>query len=46
LSLLERPAPSAAGLLERIRVGVWDHIASADQFDDITMLAARRDDRL
>lgn len=42
LSLLEQPAPSATTLLERIRVSVWNHIADADQFDDITMLAARR----
>ncbi len=42
VSLLEQPAPSAAALLERIRASVWAHIAYADQFDDITMLAARR----
>ncbi len=42
LSLLEQPAPSAAALLERIRANVWDHIGGAEQFDDITMLAARR----
>jgi two-component system response regulator len=41
-SLLEQPAPSAAALLERIRADVWHHIGDADQYDDITMLAARR----
>jgi two-component system response regulator len=41
-SLLEQPAPSAVALLERIRADVWHHIGDADQYDDITMLAARR----
>jgi sigma-B regulation protein RsbU (phosphoserine phosphatase) len=41
-SLLEQPVPSAAALLERIRENVWHHIGDADQYDDITMLAARR----
>ena len=42
LSLLEQPVSSAAALLKRIRGSVWAHIANADQYDGITMLAARR----
>jgi serine phosphatase RsbU (regulator of sigma subunit) len=42
LSLLEQPAPSAAVLLDRIEASLRAHIADADQFDDITMLAVRR----
>jgi sigma-B regulation protein RsbU (phosphoserine phosphatase) len=41
LSLLEEPAPSAAALLDRIETNLKAHIADADQFDDITMLAIR-----
>jgi sigma-B regulation protein RsbU (phosphoserine phosphatase) len=39
--LLAQPAPSAAALLNRFEGHLQAHIASADQFDDITMLAAR-----
>ena len=42
LSLLEQPDPSVAALLDRIEVALQNHIAEADQFDDITMLAVRR----
>ena len=42
LALLNEPAASAAALLERIQNALRDHIASADPFDDITMLAVRR----
>jgi sigma-B regulation protein RsbU (phosphoserine phosphatase) len=42
LSLLEEPADSAAALLGRIEASLRSHIADADQFDDITMLAVRR----
>jgi sigma-B regulation protein RsbU (phosphoserine phosphatase) len=42
LTLLERPAASADVLLDRILDTVTAHIADADQFDDITMLAVRR----
>ena len=42
LSLLEQPVPSAAALLDRIEASLQAHIADADQFDDITMLAVRR----
>ena len=42
LSLVKEPTNSAAALLDRIQSQVEDHIAHADQFDDITMLAVRR----
>lgn len=42
LALLERPATSAEALLDRVLDTVSAHIADADQFDDITMLAVRR----
>jgi sigma-B regulation protein RsbU (phosphoserine phosphatase) len=45
LPLLEQPATSAAALLERVETNLRAHIATADQFDDITMLAVRRDTR-
>jgi sigma-B regulation protein RsbU (phosphoserine phosphatase) len=41
-SLLEQPDPSVVALLDRIEASLHAHIADADQFDDITMLAARR----
>jgi len=41
-SLLEQPDPTASALLSRIESSVQAHIASAAQFDDITMLAVRR----
>jgi serine phosphatase RsbU (regulator of sigma subunit) len=42
LALLEQPTPSAQTLLDRIENSLRAHIADADQFDDITMLAVRR----
>lgn len=39
LSLLEQPTSSASDLLERIKTDVFSHIASAQQLDDITLLA-------
>lgn len=36
-------APSAAGLLDRVDSGLHEHIGAAEQFDDITMLALRRE---
>lgn len=43
LSLLSRESiPSVATLLDRIEKDLYDHIGTADQFDDITMLVARR----
>lgn len=41
-SLLEQPAPSVVALLDRIEAALRAHIADADQYDDITMLAVRR----
>lgn len=43
LPLLEQPVASAAALLERVEANLRAHIATADQFDDITMLAVRRE---
>jgi phosphoserine phosphatase RsbU/P len=41
-SLLSEPADSAAGLLERVNGALCDFMDGATQYDDITMLAARR----
>ncbi len=41
-SLLEQPVTSVATLLESIETRLHIHIAYAEQFDDITMLAVRR----
>lgn len=41
-ALLNRPIMSAAGVVEDIKSTLRDHISTADQFDDITILAARR----
>jgi serine phosphatase RsbU (regulator of sigma subunit) len=42
LRLLEAPAPSAEALLERIQAALQTHMAGANQYDDITLLAVRR----
>jgi sigma-B regulation protein RsbU (phosphoserine phosphatase) len=42
LQLLEQPAPSAVALLNRIDESLRSYISAATQFDDITMIAARR----
>ena len=42
VSILDTPPVSAADLLRRIAAAVQQHIGTADQFDDITMLAVRR----
>ena len=42
LQLLGQPPSSAAALLNRIDETVHAHIGAANQFDDITMIAARR----
>lgn len=42
LSVLEEPAPSAVSLIERIKTELKYHMAQADPFDDITMLAVRQ----
>ncbi|MGA9379943.1 MAG: GAF domain-containing SpoIIE family protein phosphatase [Phormidium sp.] len=46
LSLLEEPASSAVSLVERIKTEIKSHIAEADPFDDITMLAVRQNSPL
>ena len=40
-ALLGQPVASAAQLVQRVESGLHDHIAQADQFDDITMIAIR-----
>jgi sigma-B regulation protein RsbU (phosphoserine phosphatase) len=42
IELLADPPDSAQALLERIESHLVEHIDTADQFDDITMLAVRR----
>jgi phosphoserine phosphatase RsbU/P len=42
LQLLAQPAPSALALLNRIDESLCSHIGAATQFDDITMITARR----
>ena len=42
-ALIKEPAATAASLLDRIYGSLKAHIAEADPFDDITMLAVRRD---
>lgn len=39
--LQQKPAASADELLMRVKTAVSEHIASADQYDDITMIAVR-----
>jgi serine phosphatase RsbU (regulator of sigma subunit) len=41
-SLLQQPIVSVKDLLDQVVEHLQAHIAEADQFDDITMLAARR----
>lgn len=43
LSLLQEAAPSATSLIERLVSELRAHIGTADQFDDITLLAVRRE---
>jgi sigma-B regulation protein RsbU (phosphoserine phosphatase) len=42
LQLLEQPSPSAVALVDRIDESLRSHIGTATQFDDITMITARR----
>jgi len=42
LLLLNQPASSSTALLDHIEANLRAHIAGADQYDDITMLAVRR----
>ena len=42
MELLSQPAPSASALLDHVEAGLHSHTGSTDQFDDITMVAAKR----
>ena len=41
-AILEQPSTSAAEILQRVKQGVQEHIGTAEQFDDITILVIRR----
>jgi sigma-B regulation protein RsbU (phosphoserine phosphatase) len=41
-TLLNRPITSASAIVEELKSTLREHISIADQYDDITMLAARR----
>ena len=43
ISLLEKPASTAGKLIEQIKFELFNHIDYAPQFDDITMMAIRRE---
>jgi phosphoserine phosphatase RsbU/P len=43
LELIAAPAPSVEALLDRIDAALAEHAGSADAFDDITLLAVRRE---
>jgi sigma-B regulation protein RsbU (phosphoserine phosphatase) len=43
LSLIEKPAASASQQIEQIKTDIFNHIADAPQFDDITMLSLHRE---
>ncbi len=40
--LQKKPAASSQDLLMRFKAGLTEHISTADQYDDITMIAVRR----
>ena len=42
LSLLKKPAATAALQIEQIKSDIFSHIGDAPQFDDITMIAVHR----
>ncbi|MFC1896636.1 PP2C family protein-serine/threonine phosphatase [Thermodesulfobacteriota bacterium] len=42
-SLLEKPIQRASDVVERVKRRLFEHIDSAPQYDDITMLAIRRE---
>jgi len=42
LSLLEKPAATAAQQIEQIKIDLFNHIGDAPKFDDITMIAVHR----
>jgi len=41
--VIEQPSESAQGLIDNVDDSLRAHVTAADQFDDITMLALRRD---
>jgi serine phosphatase RsbU (regulator of sigma subunit) len=43
-ALLQRPAPSAPELIDRVKADLFSHIQHAPQSDDITMIAVRRNE--
>jgi two-component system response regulator len=45
LELVEQPASSSQELLDMVNKNLREHMATADQFDDITMMAIRREPR-
>ena len=42
IPLIEQPAATAAELLQRVEAGLMIHKSTADQFDDVTMVALKR----
>jgi sigma-B regulation protein RsbU (phosphoserine phosphatase) len=42
IGVLEKAAPSADGLIERVKTSILDFAGQGEQFDDITLLALRR----
>ena len=42
--VIEQPSESAQGLIDNVDDSLRAHVTAADQFDDITMLALRRDE--
>jgi len=42
LTLMAHPPASATAILDLVDQSLVEHISTADQFDDITMLAVRR----
>ena len=43
-ALLQRPYPSAAAMLDAVKDAVYTFMGDAPQFDDVTMVAVRRED--
>jgi sigma-B regulation protein RsbU (phosphoserine phosphatase) len=43
LKLLEKSAPTASKIIDQIKIELFNHIDNAPQFDDITIIAVRRE---
>jgi serine phosphatase RsbU (regulator of sigma subunit) len=41
-AILQQPIPAAGALVDRVIASLNDHIAGAEPYDDVTMLAVRR----